>query len=166
MIELGAVSHHQAMTDRAGGCDRHLLMEDGTNGSVPAVDLSGQTKSWPSGDERPEDGIGAEGGVDHGRIAVEIEETSDALDGHLEIGDGVEAETGPHGIRSRSDLDHTGATGEAHRTSVDQAIGVAVNRLDSGRCVQRQPREQVTDVRLARSWVGVEAKTSRTVSLN
>ena len=71
--------------DGAGAGDRHLLADHAAHRDLERVDGARGASPWRLGDERLEDRIVTENGIDGDRVGVEVEEPAETLDGRGQI---------------------------------------------------------------------------------
>ena len=80
--------------DRASTRDGHLLTDDRPDGGLERVEAPRRPAARAGSDEHPERSIAAQVVGDRGRVGVEVEQATDAADGHREVGPRVELERG------------------------------------------------------------------------
>ena len=137
--EGDAVRFHEPAGQRAGPGDADLLAQDGSHQQLSAVHRAGRPESWPTGDQRGQQGVRSELLVDGGRVAVEVEQSSHALDGGLRVGEVVEDE----GARDLTGRDRDRGNAVAVRQSQRAAVAVIADGLHSRNSARRQEAQQV-----------------------
>ncbi len=82
--------------------DGDLLADHGANRRLVRIDAGGRSSAGHRRDEQGERGVRSERGVDGRRVAVEIEQATDALDGDAEVAPRRELDAGQRrGRRAR-----------------------------------------------------------------
>ncbi len=129
----------------AGPFHGHLLPEHCSGQQLNAVGVPRRAEPGPLADERPENWIIAELGIDGVGIRIQVEQPAAALNCRLGIGDVVEVEGARHRVGSRCACagrqgDHGISVVETQRA----AIGRAIPRLDAGHgSVAQEPEDRL-----------------------
>ena len=171
--------------DGAGAGDRHLLADHAAHRDLERVDGARGASPWRLGDERLEDRIVTEHGIDGDRVGVEVEEPAETLDGRGQIAPVGERQLGAN-IRLTG-LEHRDAVPVRQRERAVVSRRRRRARRPGSRAIARNSnasrpangprvgRRTTTAPGSAgaspiderrRSSVGASAYTSRTVSLN